>query len=194
MQCIPQWVLLIHRLREVKHDRVSGVKLLILLVWALYQMFVGHGTQIMLLLCVKYWRITSMVKLGVLSGNKIMCKRHKKIRKSKKRNLCDFSHSFKTIGLIRKPKKRPKRRANFSNVASCQPVITPTSICMFKVNFKRTRAKCKIWSELKIEIANWCRSSVFIVNFEHISHLVPVFFLFFWLWIYQYRLGKYWNY
>ena len=62
-------------------------------------------------------------------------------------------------------------------VASCQPVISPTSICLFKVNFKRTRTSCKICSHLKIEIANWHFSGVFIVNFEYISHLVPVFSL-----------------
>ena len=47
------------------------------------------------------------------------------------------------ISLIRKPKKCLKRRANF-RVASFQPVIIPTSICLFKVNFKKIRTRCKI--------------------------------------------------
>ena len=76
--------------------------------------------------------------------------------------------------LIRKPKKC--LRADF-RVASCQPVISQNSICLLKFNFKRTRTRCKTCSELKIEIANWLGSAVFIVNFEHISHLVPLFFL-----------------
>ena len=36
---------------------------------------------------------------------------------------------------------------------------------MFKVNNKDTRA------------TQWRRSDVFLINFEHISHLVPVFLL-----------------
>ena len=140
-------------------------------------MFVGHGTQIMLLLCMKHWRITSIVKLGVLSGNGIMCRGHKKTRKLKTRHLCDLLHNFTTISLIRKPKKYLKRIANFYKVANCQPVITPTSIWLLKVNFKRTRTRCEICSELKIEIANLCHSGVFIVNFQHISYFLPVFFL-----------------
>ena len=41
----------------------------------------------------------------------------------------------------------------------------PTGKCMFKVNKRNTRARCEICSD------------VFIVNFEHISHLVPLFLL-----------------
>ena len=77
----------------------------------------------------------------------------KKTKKFKKRHLWDLLRNFKTIVLVRKPKKCLKRRAHF-RVASCQPVISPTSICLFKVNFKRTRTRRKICSELKIEIAN----------------------------------------
>ena len=46
---------------------------------------------------------------------------------------------------------------------------------MFKVNKKNTRTRCKICSKLKIktpERRHWRRTDVFIVNFEHISHLV----------------------
>ena len=84
MQCINQHILLIYRLSVVKYERVSGVELLMMLqLWAPYQMFVGHGTQIMLLLCMKHWRITLIVKLGALSANEIMCRGHTKERNLK---------------------------------------------------------------------------------------------------------------
>ena len=48
---------------------------------------------------------------------------------------------------------------------------------MFKVNNRSTRARCSICSKLEIktpEQRQWRRSGVFIVNFEHISHLSNV--------------------
>ena len=51
---------------------------------------------------------------------------------------------------------------------------------MFKVNNGNIRARCEICSKLTIktgERRHWCRSGVFNVNFEHISHLVVVFLL-----------------
>ena len=51
---------------------------------------------------------------------------------------------------------------------------------MFKVNNRNTRTRCEICSKLTIktpERRHWRRSGVFIVNFEHISHLVLVFLL-----------------
>ena len=51
---------------------------------------------------------------------------------------------------------------------------------MFKVNNRNTRIKFEICPNLKIKTIKqrqWCRSGVFIVNFEHISHLVLVFLL-----------------
>ena len=45
---------------------------------------------------------------------------------------------------------------------------------------KNSRKRCEISSKLTIktpERRQCCRSGVFIVNFEHISHLVPVFLL-----------------
>ena len=51
---------------------------------------------------------------------------------------------------------------------------------MFKVNNRNTRTRCEICSKLTIkapEQRQWRRSGVFIVNFEHISHLVLVFLL-----------------
>ena len=51
---------------------------------------------------------------------------------------------------------------------------------MLKVNNRTTRTRCEICSKLTIktpERRHWRRSGVFIVNFEHISHLVLVFLL-----------------
>ena len=56
----------------------------------------------------------------------------------------------------------------------------PTSIYLFKVKNRNTRTRCGICSKLAIKIPErrqWCRSGIFIVNFEHISHLVLVFLL-----------------
>ena len=51
---------------------------------------------------------------------------------------------------------------------------------MFKVNNKNTRTRYEICSKLTIKIPerrHWRRSGIFIVNFEHISHLVLMFLL-----------------
>ena len=51
---------------------------------------------------------------------------------------------------------------------------------MFKVNNRNTRARCEICSKLTIKTSerrHWYRSGVFVVNFEHISHLVLVILL-----------------
>ena len=58
--------------------------------------------------------------------------------------------------------------------------IFPVGICLLKVNTSNTRTRCKICSKLTIktperrQLANWRRSGVLIVNFEHILHLVLV--------------------
>ena len=55
----------------------------------------------------------------------------------------------------------------------------PAGNYMFKVNNRNTRTKCEICSKLTIktpERRQWRRSGVFIVNFEHISHFVLVFY------------------
>ena len=49
---------------------------------------------------------------------------------------------------------------------------------MFKVNKRNTRTRCEIYSKLTIKIPKrgyWRRPGIFVVNFEHISHLVLVF-------------------
>ena len=53
-------------------------------------------------------------------------------------------------------------------------------IYLFKFNNRNTRKSCKICSKLTIktpEQRQWCRSCVFIVNFEHTLHLFLVFLL-----------------
>ena len=55
-------------------------------------------------------------------------------------------------------------------------IFNPAGIYLVKVNNRNTRARCEICSKLTIktpERCQWRRSGVFIVNFEHISHLVP---------------------
>ena len=52
--------------------------------------------------------------------------------------------------------------------------IYPTGIYLLKVNKRNTRARGEICSKLTIKKPTrrqWCRFGVFIVNFEHISHL-----------------------
>ena len=48
-------------------------------------------------------------------------------------------------------------------------ILIPNGIYLFKVNNRNTRTRC--------EICQCRRSGVFIVSFEHISHLVLVFLL-----------------
>ena len=54
----------------------------------------------------------------------------------------------------------------------------PASIYLLKNNNRNTRARCEICSKSVINIPerrHWHRSGIFIVNFEHISHLALVF-------------------
>ena len=56
----------------------------------------------------------------------------------------------------------------------------PAGIYLLKVNNRNTRTRCEICSKLTIktpERRQWRSSGVFIVNFEHISHLVLMFLL-----------------
>ena len=56
----------------------------------------------------------------------------------------------------------------------------PAGNYMFKINNRNTRTRCEICSKLKVktqERHQWRRSAVYVVNFEHISHLVLVFLL-----------------
>ena len=56
----------------------------------------------------------------------------------------------------------------------------PAGIYLLNVININTRTRCEICSKLTVKTAErcqWRRSGVFIVNFEHISHLVLVFLL-----------------
>ena len=52
----------------------------------------------------------------------------------------------------------------------------PVGIYLLKINNRNTSARCEICSKLTIKIPGR-RSGIFIVKFEHISHLVLVFLL-----------------
>ena len=59
-----------------------------------------------------------------------------------------------------------------------QSITNPAGIYLLKVNNGSTRTRCEICSKLTIKIPEWRHASFFfIVNFEHISHLVLVFLL-----------------
>ena len=69
-----------------------------------------------------------------------------------------------------------------STTPPCMDYTTtdPAGIYLFKVNNRNTRTRREICSKLTIktpEQCHWLCSGVFIVNFEHISHLVLVFLL-----------------
>ena len=54
----------------------------------------------------------------------------------------------------------------------------PAGNHMFKVNNSNTRTRCETCSKLRIKTTErglWRRSGIFIVKFEHISHLFLVF-------------------
>ena len=58
--------------------------------------------------------------------------------------------------------------------------LFPAGICLLKVNNKNIRTGCEIRLKLTIKLSErrqWRHSGVFIVNFEHISHLALVFLL-----------------
>ena len=68
----------------------------------------------------------------------------------------------------------------FLSLAVFQNTNYQTGIDLFKVNNRNTKTKCKICSKLTIKTPkrrHRHRSGVFIVNFEHISHLALVFLL-----------------
>ena len=56
----------------------------------------------------------------------------------------------------------------------------PAGIYLLKGDNRNTKTRCEIYSELTIktpEQRQLRRSDIFIVNFEHISHIVLVFLL-----------------
>ena len=50
-------------------------------------------------------------------------------------------------------------------------MLLPANIYLFEVNNRNTRKMCEICSKLTIKTPERRPSGVFIVNFEHISHL-----------------------
>ena len=57
----------------------------------------------------------------------------------------------------------------------------PADIYLLNVNNRTTRTMCKtIFSKLRIKTPDASRSGVFIVNFEHFSHLALVLLLLTW--------------
>ena len=58
--------------------------------------------------------------------------------------------------------------------------VHPVGIYLFKVNNRNNRTRSEICSKLTIKTPErhyWRRSGVFIINFEHILHLVLAFLL-----------------
>ena len=69
---------------------------------------------------------------------------------------------------------------SFLKVGTVNYRVNPVGNYMFKVNNRKTRTRCEICSELTMQTPErhqWCGSGVFVVNFEHISHLVLSFLL-----------------
>ena len=63
-------------------------------------------------------------------------------------------------------------------------MLIPVKIYLFKFYSRNTRRRCETSSKLTIKTPEWRHwrcSGVFLVNFEHISHLYLVF-LYCWLW------------
>ena len=59
-------------------------------------------------------------------------------------------------------------------------MLISAGIYLLKVNNRNTRTRCEICSKLTIRTSErhqWRRYGVFIVNFEHISHLVLLLLL-----------------
>ena len=59
-------------------------------------------------------------------------------------------------------------------------IEVPTNIYLFKVNNRNTRKRCKICLKLTIKTSKRRQTGVFIVNFEHVSHLSLAFLLLTW--------------
>ena len=78
---------------------------------------------------------------------------------------------------------RDFRHGRFNPLHTIAPIYFkayPASIYLFKVNNRNAGTTCGTCSKLTMktpERRHFCRSCVFIVNFEHISHLVLVFLL-----------------
>ena len=68
-----------------------------------------------------------------------------------------------------------KITSNIVQTILCSDSKIPAGIYLLKFNNRNTRARCEKCSKLTINIPeqrHWRRSGIFIVKFEHISHLV----------------------
>ena len=74
-----------------------------------------------------------------------------------------------------------RNSSKYRGSSKWSPLICTTSvgIYLFKVSNRNSRKRCAVCSNLTVKTpeSQWHRSSVFIVNFEHTSHLVLVFLL-----------------
>ena len=103
-----------------------------------------------------------------------------KRRKKKEETDSEFYHETITSLQIMFLKSCNVVTKCWNKVASVLRRFCPASNYMFKVNSRNTRTKREICSKLTIktpERPQWRYSGAFIVNFEHISHLVLVFLL-----------------
>ena len=76
------------------------------------------------------------------------------------------------------------KERNFSNISNdlfpAPSKTFPANIYLFKVDNRNSRKRCEICSKVTIkapELHHWRRFDVFVVNFEHSSHLFLEFLL-----------------
>ena len=94
-------------------------------------------------------------------------------------SIVDIEHKFVCwkVYYTQKSLQALSIKANKCSYALSQNKFT-AYIYLFKVNNRKTRRRCEICSKLTIKIEErrqWGRFGVFIVNFEHITHLFLVF-------------------
>ena len=83
--------------------------------------------------------------------------------------------SCAAIGCVNRSREKPILKDPLIDLTT-----QPSGIYMFKARSNNTRTRCEICSELTTktpERRHWRLSGVFILNFEHISHLVLEFLL-----------------
>ena len=95
-------------------------------------------------------------------------------------NYEEISLSFDEVNKTMQKTSGVKLSHHFPLSKHNQMIFIPAGMYLLKVNNRNTRTRCEICSKLTIntpERRHWRRFGVFIVNFEHISHLVLVFLL-----------------
>ena len=96
---------------------------------------------------------------------------HENIASLYRSNIPDM---FWEIVVLRNFEKSSWKNCDMVNF---EKIVYPVGNYLLKVNNRSTTKRCEIYSKLTIktpERCQWYRSGVFIVNFEHISHLVLV--------------------